>query len=103
MFLPDLGADKIRSYHFENEKHEPLSPAEPPFTQAVLGSGPRHLTFHPNGKYAYCIEEMGGVVSVYGYDKGRLAPIQRIDTHSEKFKEDFESSDVHISPDGLFL
>ncbi|MDC8100507.1 lactonase family protein [Chryseobacterium rhizosphaerae] len=103
IFLPDLGADKIRSYHFENEKHEPLSPAEPPFTQAVLGSGPRHLTFHPNGKYAYCIEEMGGAVSVYGYDKGKLTPIQRIDTHSEKFKEDFESSDVHISPDGLFL
>src|ERR1700754_4617617 len=34
------------------------------------GSGPRHLTFHPNGKYAYLIEEMGGSVDVFKYYPG---------------------------------
>jgi len=103
VFLPDLGADKIRAYQFENESDKPLRIAEPPFTQAVLGSGPRHFTFHPNGKFAYCIEEMGGAVSVYAYENGKITPVQRIFTHSEKFKEDFEGSDIHISPDGKFL
>lgn len=103
IFFPDLGADKIRTYKFDNEKTQPLQEAEIPFTKTTLGSGPRHFTFHPNGKFAYCIEEMGGAVSVYSYEKGKLNNLQRIYTHSEKYKEDFESSDVHISPDGKFL
>lgn len=103
LFLPDLGADKIRTYRFENENNEPLQPAENPFTQTTLGSGPRHFTFHPNGRFAYCIEEMGGAVSVYSYENGKLNNLQRINTHSEKYKENFESSDVHISPDGKYL
>lgn len=103
VFLPDLGADKIRTYQFESDQKEPLKDATTPFTAATLGSGPRHFTFHPNGKFAYCIEEMGGAVSVYRYENGNLEPIQRVNTHSDKFKDDFESSDVHVSPDGRYL
>ncbi|MDR2234931.1 MAG: lactonase family protein [Chryseobacterium sp.] len=103
VFMPDLGADKIRSYKFESEKSEPLTPTVPPFISTVPGSGPRHFTFHPNGKFAYCIEEMGGAVSVYHYENGTLTPVQRIFTHPETFKEEPESSDIHISPDGLYL
>ncbi|MEN4761283.1 lactonase family protein [Chryseobacterium sp. C39-AII1] len=103
IFLPDLGADKIRTYQFESETQQPLQEAEIPFTKTAPGSGPRHFTFHPNGKFAYSIEEMGGAVSVYSYESGKLNNLQRINTHSEKFKDDFESSDVHISPDGKFL
>ncbi|WP_294304223.1 lactonase family protein [uncultured Chryseobacterium sp.] len=103
LFLPDLGADKIRAYLFESENSQPLQTADIPFTSTVPGSGPRHLIFHPNGKFAYCIEEMGGAVSVYSYENGKLNNLQRIHTHSEKYKDDFESSDIHISPDGRFL
>ncbi|MGE8555844.1 MAG: lactonase family protein [Chryseobacterium jejuense] len=103
VFLPDLGADKIRTYKFDADKKEPLIEAEKPFISTSLGSGPRHFTFHPNGKFAYCIEEMGGAVSVYQYNNGKLDPIQRINTHSDQFKDNFESSDVHISPDGRYL
>lgn len=103
LFLPDLGADKIRTYQFDNENIKPLQPVEKPFTKTALGSGPRHFTFHPNGKLAYCIEEMGGTVSASSYENGKLDSIQRIDTHSEKYREEFESSDIHISPDGKYL
>ena len=101
--MPDLGADKIRIFKFDGDKKEPLSEAEPNFSQSVLGSGPRHFTFHPNGKFAYCIEEMGGAISVYDYKNGQLSTIQRIFTHPEHQEGDFESSDIHISPDGKFL
>ncbi|AZA84136.1 6-phosphogluconolactonase [Chryseobacterium lactis] len=101
VFAPDLGADKIRAYQFENNKTEPLT--EIPFKQAPLGSGPRHFTFHPNGKFAYCVEEMGGAVSAYSYDSGKLESIQRINTHPDQLKDNFENSDIHISPDGRYL
>ncbi|HAY3544420.1 TPA: lactonase family protein [Elizabethkingia anophelis] len=101
VFMPDLGADKIRAYRFDQDKKEPLT--EIPFTQTVPGSGPRHFTFHPNGKFAYYIEEMGGAVSAYTYKEGKLNNLQRINTHSDQYKEGFESSDIHISPDGRYL
>jgi 6-phosphogluconolactonase len=103
VFLPDLGADKIRSYRFDHTKKEPLSENQYPFTPATLGSGPRHFVFHPNGKFGYCVEEMAGTICVYKYANGKLDTIQRINAHSDEFKEGFNSGDIHISPDGLFL
>ncbi|MXN93236.1 beta-propeller fold lactonase family protein [Flavobacterium sp. Sd200] len=103
LFAPDLGADKIRIYSFHPESSEPLQSAPQSFIKTVAGSGPRHFTFHPNGKFAYCIEEMGGAVSAYTYSNGKLDNIQRIYSHPETLTEGFESSDIHISPDGKFL
>ncbi|MBK1897027.1 lactonase family protein [Chryseobacterium paridis] len=103
LFAPDLGADKIRSYRFESNKTEPLQTTEPSFIPTVVGTGPRHFTFHPNGKFAYCIEELGGALDAYSYDNGKLESIQRINTHSDEVKDNYESSDVRISPDGKFL
>jgi 6-phosphogluconolactonase len=103
IFLPDLGADKIRSYQFDSLQKEPLQETSHPFTQAVLGSGPRHFVFHPNGKFAYCVEELTGTVSAYEYLNGKLDSIQRITAHSDEFKEGFNSGDIHVSPDGRFL
>ncbi|MBB6372468.1 lactonase family protein [Chryseobacterium shigense] len=103
LFLPDLGADKIRSYTFDSDKTEPLQAAQQPYISSVSGSGPRHLTFHPNGKFAYCINELSGTIDAYLYANSSLESIQRIATHTDRYKEDFESSDIHISPDGKFL
>jgi len=103
LFLPDLGADKIRAYAFNAATSQPLQNTANPFIIANPGSGPRHFRFHPNGKFAYCIEEMGGAVSAYVYKNGRLDSLQRIYTHPETVTGGFESSDIHISPDGKFL
>ncbi|MFC4748197.1 lactonase family protein [Flavobacterium branchiicola] len=103
LFLPDLGADKIRCYAFDETLKEPLKETENPFTKTDLEAGPRHFTFHPNQKFGYCIEEMAGAISVYDYENGTLKKIQRINTHPDQIKEGFESSDIHISPDGKFL
>ena len=103
LFAPDLGADKIRLFTFNADQKEPLQVAQNPSIATVAGSGPRHFTFHPNGKFAYCIEEMGGAVSVYHYENGHLENLQIINTHPDEYKADFESSDVHISHDGRFL
>jgi 6-phosphogluconolactonase len=101
LFFPDLGADKIRRYQFVTNRATPLQEMQP--VKIFPGSGPRHLTFHPNGSFAYCIEEMGGAVSVYQFKNGQLDSLQRIATHPKERKDGFESSDIHISPDGRFL
>ncbi|MCI9844525.1 lactonase family protein [Flavobacterium pectinovorum] len=103
LFLPDLGADKIRCYRFDTKQKKPLIEAEFPFTKTDLEAGPRHFTFHPNQKIGYCIEEMAGYISVYQYKNGSLKKMQRISTHPETVTEGFASSDIHISPDGKFL
>ncbi|MBF4518239.1 lactonase family protein [Flavobacterium sp. ANB] len=103
LFLPDLGADKIRSYQFDENQKQPLIETKNPFTKTDLQAGPRHFTFHPNQKFGYCIEEMAGAISVYQYGNGVLTKIQRINTHPDSITEGFESSDIHISPDGKFL
>ncbi len=103
VFSPDLGADKIRCFQFDSLQKKPLLEMEPSFIRSTLGSGPRHFAFHPNGKFAYCIEEIAGAVSVYKYNEGQLENIQRIEAHSDVFKEGFGSGDIHLSPDGLFL
>jgi 6-phosphogluconolactonase len=103
LFLPDLGADKIRCYQFEASSKQPLVEAKITFTKTAPESGPRHFTFHPNQKFGYCIEEMSGSISAYEYVNGALKKIQHISTHRDSVTEGFESSDIHISPDGKFL
>lgn len=100
VFFPDLGADKIRCYRFFAERQQPLE--EYGATHTIPGSGPRHMAFHPNGKYVYSLEEMAGYISVYKYANGQLDSIQRISAHDTEH-ELYGSADIHISPDGKFL
>ncbi|MEP7277039.1 MAG: beta-propeller fold lactonase family protein [Bacteroidota bacterium] len=102
MYFPDLGADKIHVFRFNRQTAQPLTAMEKLNLHATPGSGPRHMAFHPNGKYAYCIEEMGGMVMCFTYNNGKLNLVQRINSN-EKKADEYSSADIHISPDGLFL
>lgn len=103
LFTPDLGQDKVMIYKFNPLAAKPLSSASPAFVTTEGGSGPRHLTFHPNKQFAYLIEEMTGMVSVYKYTAGRLTFLQRIAAHPTNFSGNIGSADIHVSPDGMFL
>ncbi len=103
VLAPDLGMDKIMIYQFNPAAKKPLTPAKIPFTTAAPGSGPRHLAFHPNKKYAYLMEEMSGAVTAFAYNKGVLKTFQTIATHPADFKGQPGSADIHVSPDGKFL
>jgi 6-phosphogluconolactonase len=102
IFVPDLGIDKVMIYAFNPGSGKP-EPAAVPFAATTPGSGPRHFTFHPNGKLAYLVEEMGGAVSAYKYNDGKLTLFQHISTYPANFTEKKWSADIHISPDGKFL
>jgi len=103
LLTPDLGTDKVMIYHFSSSLSKPLHPSSPAFVTATPGSGPRHITFSPNKKFAYLIHELSGTVTSYSYYLGKLKEIQELPTHPEGFKGVIGSAEVSISPDGKFL
>jgi 6-phosphogluconolactonase len=105
VYAQDLGTDKIMIYRWGDTAQGRLLLQAAGAVTALPGSGPRHLTFHPNGKYAYLAEEMGGSVDVYRYhpENGQLDPLQRISSHVAEAVGPFAGADLHVSPDGRFL
>jgi 6-phosphogluconolactonase len=104
LFTPNLGTDKVGIYRFDPGKNsQPLMPGDPPFVVVKPGSGPRHITFHPNAKYAYLVQEMGGMVTVFDYRNGKLTEKQSITMLPPDFKGQVGAADIHVSPDGKFL
>jgi len=103
-FAPDLGIDKIMIYRLDREQGK-LVPNDPPFALCEPGSGPRHFTFHPDGKHAYVIEELSCTVTAFAYDAsaGSLKPLQKISTLPEDFKGTNTCAEVQVHPSGRFL
>jgi 6-phosphogluconolactonase len=102
LYVPDLGIDKVMIYGFDAATGK-LTPGSQAFAKSEPGGGPRHITFHPNGKFAYVIEELSGQVVVYQYQKGQLKLLQRTSTLPRGEKGFAGSADIHVSPDGKFL
>jgi 6-phosphogluconolactonase len=103
-FASDLGTDKVMIYRFDRATGK-LSPAKQPFAELKAGAGPRHLTWHPTGKYLYVINELDSTMAVFGYDErnGTLTPIQTVSTLPEDFIGISYCADVHVSASGRFL
>ncbi|WP_321519757.1 lactonase family protein [uncultured Bacteroides sp.] len=108
LFADDLGKDKVHKFNLhyaekENNSDQFLQAGDPSAFNIEKGSGPRHLTFHPNGKYAYLINELSGKVTVFEYKNGLLKDIQYIasDTTQEAVKKG--SADIHLTPNGKYL
>jgi 6-phosphogluconolactonase len=100
----DLGTDRIMVYRFD-AKAGKLIPNEQPWAQVKPGAGPRHLTFHPGGRYAYVTNEMDSTVTAFAHDpaRGTLKEIQTTPALPADFKGANTCADIHLSPDGKFL
>jgi 6-phosphogluconolactonase len=102
LFVADLGIDKEMIYGFD-EKTGMLSTPEAGYENTEPGSGPRHLIFHPNKKFAYLVQELSGNISVYRYENGELDLVQDMSAVPPDYMGAMGSADIHISPDGNFL
>lgn len=103
LYVPDLGLDKVMMYTLDAKKGK-LKEADPPFVMTEAGAGPRHLDIHPNGEYAYLMEELTGSISAYKIESdGYLSLIQNISGLPREFTGTIGSADIHVSPDGRFL
>ena len=105
VYAADLGIDKILCYRLDAEAGKISGNAEHPHVDLAPGSGPRHLTFHPDGKHLYAINELLNTITVYSYsaDTGALAELQTISTLPDGFDGVTHTADLKITPDGNYL
>jgi 6-phosphogluconolactonase len=104
-YAADLGIDKILCYQLNAGAGEISANADHPFASLAPGSGPRHLTFHPDGKYLYAINELLNTITLYSYaaDTGALGEMQTISTLPDDFDGVTHTADLKITPDGKYL
>jgi 6-phosphogluconolactonase len=103
-YAADLGLDQVLSYRLDAESAK-LSPNLQPFVRTPPGAGPRHLTFHPNGKHVYVINELKNSVTLFDCvaDLGMLIERQTISTLPEDYDGVSYCADVKLTPNGQFL
>jgi 6-phosphogluconolactonase len=104
LFVPDLGLDKVMIYRFD-ENRGILTANDPAFVAAVAGAGPRHFAFHPNGRYAYVINELNSTLTAMSYDaeRGVLRPLQNVSTLPAHFHGTNTCAEVQVHPSGKFV
>jgi 6-phosphogluconolactonase len=100
----DIGLDRIYVYRVDIASGS-LEPSDPPFVPLHPGWGPRHLVFHPNGKYLYLISEMGSKLTTFAYAaaNGGLKELQTISTLPESFSGKSTAAEVRIDEAGRFV
>jgi 6-phosphogluconolactonase len=102
--VADLGIDKLMIYDVASESGKLLT-NQPAYAEVAGGSGPRHLTFHPDGRFAYLINEMGNTITVFAYEpeSGALSEIQTVFTLPEGFEGHNTTADIHVHPNGHYV
>ena len=100
----DLGTDKVMAYRFDRRTGR-LTPNEQPSVSLKPGAGPRHMTFHPNGRVAYVLNELDATVTAFKLDpaRGTLKELETVATLPANFKVPNTSADIHVAPGGKFL
>jgi 6-phosphogluconolactonase len=105
LLATDFGADRIFVYEF-NGHTRTLTPAKVPFEPLPPGSGPRHITFTPDGKYLYLLTELTAELRVYRWDasSGHLEVAQTLSAYPADYTGAQKSgAEIAMSRDGRFL
>lgn len=102
VLVPDKGLDRTFSFRFAGGR---LTPADPPFTVAREGAGPRHLAFAPRLGMAYVVNELDSTVTAYTYSArtGGLTPRQILSTLPDTFTGNSRAAGIQVDGDERFL
>lgn len=114
LIVNDLGNDALTVYSIDAATAK-LTPSSPLLTSVRPGSGPRHIAFHPNGRWIYVINELDSTLDHFLWTTTRgnatVAPKgmlintnQTTSTLAPGFPAAKNTAaEVMISPDGNFL
>jgi 6-phosphogluconolactonase len=99
-----LGADTVLQLRFDAATGT-VTPNEPASIATRPNAGPRHLAFHPNGRFLYLLNETNATLGVYAIDPatGTLAELETKPTLPPDFTGKPSAADLHVRPDGLFV
>lgn len=98
----DLGIDKLVVYRYDCNNGS-LSLFDNSYVEVKKGSGPRHFTFHPNGRFAYLITEMGHSIVCYEYSNGVLKQFQTVDTLPNDYLGKNGCAEIRTDAKGEYL
>jgi 6-phosphogluconolactonase len=104
LLLNDLGLDEILVFHIDPAKAS-VTPNDPPFGKVAPGSGPRHLAFSTNGKFAYAINEMLATITAFKWDAGhgKLDEVQTVSTLPAGYSGPKSTAEIAAHPNGKLL
>jgi 6-phosphogluconolactonase len=100
-----LGGDLVYQEDFDAKTGQ-LSPNTPPTVSVKAGSGPRHMTFAPDYKFVYLIDELDAAIHVFPWDAntGTMgAEVQVASALPPDFSGKPWAADIHVTPDGKYL
>ncbi|MCF8359135.1 MAG: lactonase family protein [Prolixibacteraceae bacterium] len=100
MYSCDLGADKIYVYTINGDKLEVYKEIT-----TRPGAGPRHLAFHPSGKFMAVVCELNGTVETYLPDESGCFSVfkNEASTLPDSFDGFNKCADIHFTPSGQYL
>jgi len=99
-FMPDVGRDLIQAFEVKGSKLKYRSDLD---YKSKAGAGPRHFTFHPDGKSAYLINESDFTLTAFDYLNGQLTPTDTQSCLPMEFKKRNSGADVHVHPEGKLV
>ncbi|MBS1820481.1 MAG: lactonase family protein [Acidobacteria bacterium] len=112
LIVNDLGNDALSVYSIDPATAK-LTPSGPLLTNTRAGSGPRHIAFHPNGRWIYLINELDSTLDRFLWTTTHGGPSPKgllvnasttVSTIAPEFPAAKNTaSEVMISPDGNFL
>lgn len=100
----DLGLDQVLIYRIDLAGQR-LAPADPPVINLRPAAGPRHIAFHPNGRWLYITGELDSTLTVLAWDaeRGQLEHVQVIGTLPEGWTGINYPAEVTVAPSGRFV
>jgi 6-phosphogluconolactonase len=103
--LANLNGEQATAIYRFDEATGKLTPNDPPRATFPDGYGPRHLDFHPNGKFVYVIHEQAAKITAHSYDaaKGTLTQIQEVPTLPEGFTGMNTTAQILVHRSGNFV
>ncbi len=103
-YCPVLAQDVILQFDFDAAAGR-VSPSTPAEVRTKAGAGPRHLAFHPSGRFLYLITETTATIGAYAVDPaaGTLKELQFVDMLMPDYRGPIAAADLHVTPDGHFI
>ncbi len=102
---PDLGTDRVLIFEFDHHSGTLTPNPAQPFLKLAPGAGPRHLVFHPSGKFVYVVNELDATVTAcrYNEDNGTLTKLQSVSTVPDTYEGTKFPAAIRIHPNGNFV
>lgn len=100
----DLGKDMLISYKIDLDKGKLIGHKNGQL-EVAPGDGPRHMDFHPKGRFVFLLNELGNTINSYQYEpeNGMLVLIDTISSLPKEFVGENIAADIHVHPNGKFL